>query len=731
MAETIALQVSGMHCASCVGRAEKAIAAQPGVRSAVVNLVSGTAYVTVDGTPIDTLTQALGDIGYGATLRSEDGSALSHRQEAQDTWRRFCISLALVLPVFLVEMGGHLIPAIHHWVNMNIGQSISWAAQAVLVTLALAWPGRPFFQLGARSLLRRAPDMNALVALGAGAAWLYSMIVMIVPGAFPEPARVVYFEAAGVIVTLILLGRFLEARAKGQAGAAISALMELRPDTAHRVQGETIREVALADVRRDDLLIVRPGERFAADGVVVEGEGHVDEAMLTGEAEPVSKSEGDPVSAGTINGTGSLVYMVSAIGANTRLSQIMELVDAAQGQKSPIRAQVDRVTAVFVPIVMFLAAITFAGWILFGGTLAQAVVAAVSVLIIACPCAMGLAVPVSIVVATGRAAQIGVLFRGGAAVEKLAQVQQMAFDKTGTLTEGKPRMTTFLSKESDALLGHVAALEAQSEHPLAQAIVDAVPTPRGKVSGFQAMPGLGVRGMVDKDLYAVGNARFMDQMAVDLAPLTDYEMQVLEEGATPVFVARNGAAVAVLGIQDPIKSDAKSALEDLTASGVKLALLSGDRREVAESLARTVSLDTVKAELMPEDKLVQVRKMQTQGPIAFVGDGINDAPALAQADVGIAMGNGTDVAMETADVVLMSGRVGALPSAVRLSKATMANIRQNLFWAFGYNVALIPVAMGVFYPLFGWQLSPMLGAAAMALSSVFVVTNALRLRKAV
>ncbi|MEM6311228.1 MAG: HAD-IC family P-type ATPase, partial [Pseudomonadota bacterium] len=325
----------------------------------------------------------------------------------------------------------------------------------------------------------------------------------------------------------------------------------------------------------------------------------------------------------------------------------------------------------------------------------------------------------------------GVLFRNGAALEALANVGQMAFDKTGTLTEGKPRMTAFLSLESDGLLGNVAALEAQSEHPLAQAIVDAVPAPRGKVSGFQAVPGLGVRGMVDNDLFAVGNARFMDQMGVDVAPLTESELQVLEDGATPVFVARNGQAAAVIGIQDPLKTDAQSALQDLGAQDVTLALLSGDRKEVAESLARKVSLDVVKAELMPEDKLVQVRKMQQTEMVAFVGDGINDAPALAQADVGIAMGNGTDVAMETADVVLMSGRVAALPVSVKLARATMGNIRQNLFWAFGYNVALIPVAMGLFYPLFGWQLSPMLGAAAMALSSVFVVTNALRLRQAV
>lgn len=731
MTETIALQVSGMHCASCVGRAEKAIAAQPGVRSAVVNLVSGTAYVTVEGTPVDKLTSALGDIGYGAILRQDGETGTNHHVEARDTWQRFLLALILVLPVFLVEMGGHLIPVLHHWVDMTVGQTVSWAAQAVLITLALAWPGRLFFELGAKSLMQRAPDMNALVALGAGAAWAYSMFVLIAPGVLPDDARVVYFEAAGVIVTLILLGRYLESRAKGQAGAAITALMELRPDTANRVEGEDVREVALSDVRKDDLLVVRPGERFAADGMVVEGEGQVDEAMLTGEAEPVIKAEGDIVSAGTINGTGRLIYMVSAVGAQTRLSQIMQLVDNAQGQKSPIRAQVDRITAVFVPIIIALAAITFVGWILLGGTIAQAVVAAVSVLIIACPCAMGLAVPVSVVVATGRAAQIGVLFRNGAALEALAHVGQMAFDKTGTLTEGKPRMTAFLSLERDGLLGNVAALESQSEHPLAQAIVDAVPSPRGSVSDFQAVPGLGVRGRVDSDLFAVGNARFMDQMGVDVAPLIESELQVLEDGATPVFVARNGRAAAVIGIQDPLKTDAQSALQDLAAQNVMLALLSGDRKEVAESLARKVSLDVVKAELMPEDKLVQVRKMQQKEKVAFVGDGINDAPALAQADVGIAMGNGTDVAMETADIVLMSGRVAALPVSVKLARATMGNIRQNLFWAFGYNVALIPVAMGLFYPLFGWQLSPMLGAAAMALSSVFVVTNALRLRNAV
>ncbi|WP_246036050.1 heavy metal translocating P-type ATPase [Aliishimia ponticola] len=729
MSQIIALQVDGLHCASCVRRAETALGGQKGVVSAVVNLATGTAQVTTvaDSVSPTTLAQALTEAGYPAQVKTEE---TKRADVAGDMWRRFSIAAILTLPVFVLEMGGHLYPPIHHWVMVAVGMQAFWIAQFILITAVLVWPGRVFFDIGLRALARGAPEMNSLVALGAGAAWAYSTVVTFAPSVIPAASRAVYFEAAGVIVTLILLGRFLEARAKGQAGEAIAKLVELRPDTAF-VETETgVEERPLAKIAIGDVLVVRPGGRIPVDGEVIDGHAFVDESMMTGEPVPVEKQPGAPVIGGTVNGTNVLRITATTLGADSMLSRIVRMVETAQGAKLPVQALVDRITGVFVPVIMALAVVTFIGWLAFGGTLAQALVAAVSVLIIACPCAMGLATPVSVVVGTGRAAQSGVLFRKGDALERLNSVHIVAFDKTGTLTEGRPSVIDREVIGGADSLHAIAAVEAQSEHPIAQAIADEATGPLPAVSGFEAVSGRGAIAQVGGAEIAVGSAAFMDSRGVDLGPFRDAEARYLTQAATPVFAAKDRQACAVFAVADKVKPDAQEALAALKAQGVRLAMMSGDRREVAQAVGAQLGVDTVRAELLPGDKLDVVKQLQTDGPVAFVGDGINDAPALAQADVGIAMGAGTDVAIEAADIVLMSGAVAGVARAKTISGATLRNIRQNLFWAFAYNAALIPVAMGVFFPAFGWQLSPMLGAAAMALSSVFVVSNALRLRRA-
>ena len=727
MPKDIAIQVTGMHCASCVGRAEKALAQQPGVESVSVNLATGTAQVTTAGSVhADSLAQALTAAGYPAEPRETYQPV---DDPAEDIWTRFRIAALLTLPVFLVEMGGHLFPPLHHWVMQAVGMQTSWVLQFILISIVLFWPGRDFFTVGFRALRRFQPEMNSLVALGAGAAWAYSTVVTFAPGLIPAASRAVYFEAAGVIVTLILLGRALEARAKGQAGDAIAKLVGLQPDTALvEVNGEFV-ERPLDQITKGDVLLARPGDKIAVDGTILDGTGFVDESMMTGEPIPVHKTVGNQITGGTVSTDAALRFRAEAVGADMTLSSIVKMVEKAQGAKLPVQAMVDRITEVFVPIVMGLALVAFVGWLAFGGTLAQALVAGVSVLIIACPCAMGLATPVSVVVGTGRAAQLGVLFRKGDALERLSNVTAIAFDKTGTLTTGKPRVSA-KNVLDPAALPAIAAVEKMSEHPIARAVVSEYDGPLPEVQDFSAVAGKGATAQVNGQHIVIGSARFLQEIGIDLAAFQDTETEMLQNGVTPIFAARDGKAVAVFGISDTVKPDARSALERLKSQNTSVAMVSGDRRSVAEIVAKQVGLTAVYAEVLPGDKLDVIRDMQKSGPVAFVGDGINDAPALAQADVGIAMGAGTDVAIEAADVVLMSGAVDGVATAKSISTATMKNIRQNLFWAFAYNTALIPVAMGLFYPWFGWQLSPMLGAGAMALSSVFVVTNALRLKAA-
>jgi len=740
--KTVTLAVEGMSCASCVGRVDRALTAVPGVLEASVNLAAETANVTyVDGAVSpDRLAAVITDMGYPARLaEAEDGEDRSARKaaEARELRHKMALAALLALPVFLVEMGGHVFPPLHHWIAATLGQQTSWIVQFLLTTAVLAGPGRLFFVKGVPALLKGAPDMNSLVALGTGAAWSYSTVATFLPGLLPEGLRAVYFEAAAVIVVLILVGRFLEARAKGRTGAAIEALVGLQPQTARVDRDGEIVEIPAEALQAGDIMVLRPGERVPTDGEVIDGTSPVDESMITGEPAPVAKEAGAVVTGGTVNGAGALKVCATRVGGETVLAQIIRMVEEAQGAKLPIQALVDRVTLWFVPAVMAAAALTVLGWLTFGPepALTMALVAGVSVLIIACPCAMGLATPTSIMVGTGRAAELGVLFRKGDALQALAGVEVVALDKTGTVTQGRPELTDLVPAEGfdrAAILAGVAAVEERSEHPVAQAILRAARAEGAKSAAraedFATLTGQGVRARVDGADIRVGSARMMAAAGIDTATLADRAEALARRGRTVLFAAFDGRLAALIGVSDPVKPASKAAIAALHARGLRVAMITGDRRETAEAIAAEVGIDRVVADVLPDGKVEALQELRGgDRRVAFVGDGINDAPALAEADVGIAIGTGTDVAIESADVVLMSGDLRGVVNAHDVSRRTMRNIRQNLFWAFAYNTALIPVAAGVLYPAFGLLLSPMLAAGAMALSSVFVVTNALRL----
>ncbi|TGD98238.1 heavy metal translocating P-type ATPase [Methylobacterium nonmethylotrophicum] len=732
------LAVEGMTCASCTGRVERALRAVPGVREASANLATGR--VTVrhpDGlVSVGALAEAVREAGYEPRpVQEAQAQAPAAPRETEALTRDLILAALLSLPVVVLDMGAHLGLGDHSGHGLL---PAGWSAglQAVLATLVLAGPGRRFFARGLPGLVRGHPDMNALVALGAGAAYLYSLVATLAPGLLPAGAAHIYFEASVLIVTLILLGRSLEARARGRTGAAVARLVGLAPKTALLLRNGAETEVPAAELRVGDRVRVRPGERLPADGRVVEGTSRVDESMLTGEPVPVAKNPGDLVTGGTVNGTGALDVAVERVGADTALAQIVRMVEAAQGAKLPIQALADRVTARFVPAVLGLALLTCLAWLAVAPSpaLGEALVHAVAVLIIACPCAMGLATPTSIMVGTGRAAERGVLFRSGTALQALEDVRVVAFDKTGTLTEGRPRLTDLIPApgfDPDAVLAAAAAIESRSEHPIARAIVAAA-TERGlalpPVSDFSAVPGHGVTGRAGDHRVAIGAARHL--AGLDLAGLAPEAARLAALGRSPVFVALDGVPAALLAVSDPVKPGAAEAVRALQDQGLAVALVTGDDRRTAEGVARHLGIATVLAEVLPAGKRDAVRDLRAQhGPVAFVGDGINDAPALAEAETGLALGTGTDVAVESADVVLMAGDPATVAEALRLSRAVMRNIRQNLFWAFAYNVALIPVAAGVLRIFGGPSLSPVLAAGAMALSSVFVVGNALRLRR--
>ncbi len=737
VSERMRLRISGMSCASCVSKVEGALAAVPGVLSARVNLADGTASVTALGHDASALIAAVKSVGYDAEPVASGTRPADHgAKEIAELRSRVVVAGALTAPLFVLEMTGHVIPAWHHLIERSIGTQTSWLIQFVLATVVLAFPGRIFYQRGIPALLRWSPDMNSLVVLGASAAWIYSVVATFAPALLPAGARSVYYEAAAVIVTLILVGRLLEARAKGRTGAAIKRLIGLRPSTAMVERNGEPVETPIEDVRRGDVIRVRPGERIAVDGVVKAGTSWVDESMITGEPVPVEKAKGASLVGGTVNGTGALTMRATAVGADTMLSRIISMVEEAQGARLPVQDLVNRITGVFVPIVMAISAVTVLVWLVTGPSpaLSHALVAGVAVLIIACPCAMGLATPTSIMVGTGRAAELGILFRQGDALQALQSVDVVAFDKTGTLTEGRPDLIDVFPAsgvEEDMLLAVAAAVESSSEHPLGTAIVRAAKDrrlPLPPVEGFRAIPGHGLEGKVAGKRVLVGALRLMEREGIAVGPEAQQANTLAVNGRTPILIAIDGKIAGVLGVADRIKTSAKATVAALHARGLKTAMITGDTRATGETIARELGIDHVLAEVLPEGKVAAIRDLQRHGKVAFVGDGINDAPALAAADVGVAIGTGTDVAVESAHVVLMSGDPSGVVNALAVSRATMSNIRQNLFWAFGYNVLLVPVAAGALYPLWGIMLSPGLAAGAMALSSVLVLSNALRLR---
>ncbi|WP_435257022.1 heavy metal translocating P-type ATPase [Thioclava sp. FR2] len=739
---TVTLNIESMSCASCVGRVDHALAAVPGVLEVNVNLAAETARVTyLEGAvSVQDLLKASADIGYPAhpaQMHATLDRSARKDAEAQDLRKKALFAATLALPVFIVEMGGHVIPAFHMFIAETIGHHTSWSVQWLLTTIVLLGPGRQFFEKGIPALLKAAPDMNSLVALGTGSAYTYSVIATFAPDLLPDDVRAVYFEAAAVIVVLILVGRWLEARAKGRTGAAIQKLLGLQVRTARIIRNAEAVEVAIEDLQVGDSVLVRPGERIPVDGDVIEGESHVDESMITGEPIPAAKTVGSTVTGGTVNGGGSLTFRATKVGRDTVLSQIIQMVETAQGAKLPIQGMVDRITLWFVPAVMAAAAVTVAVWLIFGPepSLTYALVAGVSVLIIACPCAMGLATPTSIMVGTGRAAEIGVLFRKGDALQSLGSIAVVALDKTGTVTQGRPELTDlalakgFSRKDVLALVGSV---EARSEHPVAAAIHRAAVddgVSLKPVTEFTAVAGHGVRAKVGDAVVVVGADRMMAREGIDFADLAESERSFALHGRTALFAAVDGKVTAVFGVSDPVKPSSRDAISALRGLGLQVVMITGDKQETAEVIAKEVGVDHVIAGVLPGGKVEALDRLRSQGKVAFVGDGINDAPALAHADVGIAIGTGTDVAIESADVVLMSGDLRGVVNAFTVSRHTMSNIAQNLVWAFGYNVALIPVAAGLLFPKFGILLSPMLAAGAMALSSVFVLSNALRLRR--
>lgn len=738
--ETVRLTVGGMTCASCVARVENLLTNQTGVLSARVNLASEEADLQVfaGSGATDAAINALAAAGYAARRTSPaDDPAARRAAEGAELKRLFVTALVLTLPVFLLEMGGHVFPAFHHWVAQTIGMQTSRLIQFALTTLVLIGPGRVFFTRGVPALLHGAPDMNSLVALGTFSAWGYSVVATFAPWLLPQKANAVYFEAAAVIVTLILMGRMFEAPAKGQTGAAIARLVGLSPRMARVERGDEIVDVPVGDVQVGDHLHIRPGERIAVDGVVVSGRSNVDESMLTGEPLAVIKQAGDPLVGGTVNGTGALVLGAQKVGADTVLAQIIRMVEQAQSARLPIQDLVNRITGWFVPMILIVSFATLVVWLILGPdpALTHAMVAAVSVLIIACPCAMGLATPTSIMVGTGRAAELGVLFRQGDALQKLADCRVVAFDKTGTLTEGRPQLTLFETvggvDRNDAL-AKVAAVEAKSEHPIAHAITEAAQHAGlhlQQVDAFEAIAGYGLVATVGTQRLMIGAARLMKREGIDTSPLAADAERAAQSGQTPLFLAIDNQLAAVIAVSDPPRPEARRAIATLQERGLRVAMITGDARITAEAIARDLGIADVVAEVLPEGKVAALDALRdAYGPLAFVGDGINDAPALAHADVGLAIGTGTDVAIESADVVLMSGDPGGVARAVEISRATLRNIRENLVWAFGYNILLVPVAAGVLYPINGMLLSPAIAAGAMAVSSVLVVSNALRLR---
>ncbi len=756
--QRVDLPVGGMSCAACAGTVERALSKAPGVASAHVNFATRTATVRFDpgATTPGSLVEVVKGTGYEASLPAADGhgghgghGADEHAghmevnaEEQRVLLRKLVVGAVLAVPVLVMGMA-HGVEAFHQ----------PWArwAQLALTTPVMFWCGSQFFRSAWKGLLHGRANMDTLVAVGTGAAYAFSLTATVWPGFFAaveshaahggHGAAPVYFEAAAAIIVLILLGKLMEARATGRTGAAIQRLLRMQARTARVVRGGAEVDVPVEQVAAGDLVVVRPGEKFAVDGVVETGETSVDESMLTGESVPVEKRAGDTVLGATINGTGSVRFRATRVGGDTALQQIVRLVREAQGGKAPIARLADRISGVFTPAVLVVAAVTFAVWFLVSPAdtrLNMALLASVSVLIIACPCALGLATPTAIMVGTGRGAERGILIRSGEALETAHAVSAVILDKTGTITRGKPALTDVraVGMGEEELLRLAASAERMSEHALAGAVVEGAAA-RGvwlaEGTGFRAEVGRGVRAMVEGRAVIVGKKRLLEESGIDAGVLEAIAAELSAAGRTPVHVAVDGRAAGVLGVADTVKPTSRAAVARMRAMGLRVAMITGDNAQTAAAVAAEVGIDPglVFAEVLPGEKAEHVARMQSDGlTVAMVGDGINDAPALARADIGMAMGTGTDVAIEAADITVLSGDLNAVADAVELSRATMRTIRQNLFWAFAYNVVGIPVAAGVLYPATGWLLSPIIASGAMAFSSVSVVLNSLRLRRA-
>ncbi|HEX6590128.1 MAG TPA: heavy metal translocating P-type ATPase [Longimicrobiales bacterium] len=775
---SLRIPVSGMTCAACSSRVQRSLEKQPGVADANVNLMMKTATVRFDPGVVTPqgLVEAIRATGYGAELASPDQTAFEE-QEARDRAQEhefrelrlkaavsFVVALlAMLFSMPLMEVGMHtngldvlergMMPISHWlvtvapWLYGIDADVLRWTLLPVTLAV-MAWAGRHFYTRAWAAFRHHSADMNTLIAVGTGAAFLYSVVATVAPGFFASRglAPDVYYEAVIFIIALILAGNAIEARAKKQTASALRALVQLQPKTARVVRVDVDGTEAEVDapvetVEAGEIVVVRPGERIPVDGEVLAGESAVDESMLTGESLPVAKKAGDAVIGGTINRTGAFRYRATTLGADSVLARIVKLMRDAQGSRAPIQKLADRISGIFVPIVISIAIVTFVTWFVAADATpaVRAFAAAVAVLIIACPCAMGLAVPTAVMVATGKGAELGVLIKGGEALQRAGDLDTIVLDKTGTVTEGRPTVTDVVlasasTRPADEVLRLVASLESHSEHPLADAIVrhardagSALTTPEA----FESVTGRGAVGVVDGGALAVGNAALMADYAVDPAPLAADADRLANEGKTPMFVAIDGRLAAVVAVADPIKDTSRDAIRRFHERGLEVVMLTGDNRRTAEAVARQAGIDRVVAEVLPAGKVAEIERLQAAGRVvAMVGDGINDAPALARADVGMAIGTGTDIAVEAGDVVLMRGDLRTAAQAVDLSRRTMRTMKQNLFWAFIYNVIGIPVAAGLLYPAFGLLLSPILASAAMAFSSVSVVANSLRLRRA-
>ena len=731
--QTHRFSIGGMSCAGCVTSVEQALNDVAGVSQANVNFAEHTAIVKGDF-DIAALISAVKNAGYDAAELKDDAAEEEKQtielQYYRQLLKRAAVAAALGIPLFVGGMSGwlpELATATGQWVWLLIG----------LATLGVfIYSGGHFFSGAWKSFLAHNANMDTLIAMGTGSAWLYSMVITLFPDTVPSLARHAYFEAALIIICLINFGSALEMRARGKTSEAIQRLIGLQPKTARVVRNAKEIDVPISEVGLDETLRMRPGERIPVDGIVIDGHSNIDESMLTGEPLPVSKHQGDEVVAGTINTSGTFLFQSSRIGADTVLSQIIEMVRQAQSSKPAIGRLVDKVAAVFVPVVLIIAVITFLIWMNLAEAeqLSYAMVATMTVLIIACPCALGLATPISIMVGVGKAAESGILIRNGEALQQAGHISIVVLDKTGTVTQGKPAVTTVeaLSDNSDEILLKAASLETGSEHPLAQAIISAANEKQLSllpVEHFEAISGQGVKGIINGEVVLLGNERLMSAEKIDASLLRQRVAELAQLGQTPMYVASNQQLIGLLAVADPIKEDSRQAIQRLHQSGIKVVMLTGDNQHTAQAVAKQVGIDEVIAEVMPQDKADKVASLQGgKEVVAMVGDGINDAPALARADVGFAIGSGTDVAIESADITLMRGSLHGVPDAIAISKATLRNIKQNLFGAFVYNTLGIPVAAGILYPVMGVLLNPMIAGAAMAMSSVTVVSNANRLR---